>query len=247
MKNYLLKLADDCFIMGHRLSEWCGKGPYLEEDIALTNIALDELGQANHWYEAASKRDENKKSPDELAFLRYEPDYLNAHWVELPNEDYAHTILKVYIFSVYQKLLYEALSKSSDEDLSAIAQKSLKEVRYHYTHTISWMKIFSQGTPESKTRLNKAIDDYWEYTYGLFAKVSGEENLLALDIIPDSEVLYSHFLEITKKDFTDFELNYPSDDHFMQPRSRTGYHTEHFGYILCELQYMQRAYPGCEW
>ncbi|WP_284464016.1 1,2-phenylacetyl-CoA epoxidase subunit PaaC [Chryseobacterium sp.] len=244
--NYLLKLADDSFIMGQRLSEWCGEGPYLEEDIALTNIALDELGQANNFYVYASRVIDNGKSEDDLAFLRYEHEYLNAHWVELPNEDYAQTILKVYVFAVYQKLMYEALSNSVNEELSAIAQKSLKEVRYHYTHTASWMKIFAQGTEESKTRLEKAIEDIWEYSKGLFAKVEGEDDLAILNIVPNADELYKDFVAITEKDFQDFGLEYPINP-FMQPKSRTGYHTEYFGFILCELQYMQRAYPGCTW
>ncbi|MEG0928390.1 MULTISPECIES: 1,2-phenylacetyl-CoA epoxidase subunit PaaC [Chryseobacterium] len=244
--NYLLKLADDSFIMGQRLSAWCGEGPYLEEDIALTNIALDELGQANNFYVYASRVVDNGKSEDDLAFLRYEHEYLNAHWVELPNEDYAQTILKVYVFAVYQKLMYEALSNSANEELSAIAQKSLKEVRYHYTHTASWMKIFAQGTEESKTRLKRAIEDIWEYTKGLFAKTEGEDDLVALNIVPNVDALYEEFVAITKKDFQGFGLEYPANP-FMQPKSRTGYHTEYFGFILCELQYMQRAYPGCTW
>ncbi|MBB4808200.1 ring-1,2-phenylacetyl-CoA epoxidase subunit PaaC [Chryseobacterium defluvii] len=244
--NYLLKLADDSFIMGQRLSEWCGKGPYLEEDIALTNIALDELGQANNFYVYASRVADNGKNEDDLAFLRYEHEYVNAHWVELPNEDYAQTILKVYVFSVYQKLMYEALSNSADEELSAIAQKSLKEVKYHYTHTSSWMKIFAQGTEESRERLVKAIENIWEYTKGLFAKVEGEDDLISLSIAPNVDELYQQFVAVTEKDFQDFGLEYLKD-HFMQPKSRTGYHTEYFGYILCELQYMQRAYPGCTW
>ncbi|MHA7608454.1 1,2-phenylacetyl-CoA epoxidase subunit PaaC [Elizabethkingia meningoseptica] len=244
--NYLLKLADDSFIMGQRLAEWCGKGPYLEEDIALTNIALDELGQANNFYQYASRLTDDGKSEDDLAFLRYEHEYVNAHWVELPNEDYAQTILKVYIFSVYQKLMYQALSKSADEDLSAIAQKSLKEVKYHYTHTSSWMRIFAQGTEESRERLVIAIENIWEYTKGLFAKVEGEDDLAALNIVPDTDELYEQFIAITKQDFQDFGLEYPENS-FMQLKSRTGYHTEYFGYILCELQYMQRAYPGCTW
>ncbi|RNA60573.1 phenylacetate-CoA oxygenase subunit PaaI [Chryseobacterium nematophagum] len=244
--NYVLKFADDSFIMGQRLSEWCGEGPYLEEDIALTNIALDELGQANNLYVYASRMADDGKSEDDLAFLRYEHEYINAHWVELPNEDYAQTILKVYVFSVYQKLMYEALSSSADEDLSAIAQKSLKEVKYHYTHSLSWMKIFAQGTEESRTRLINAIDRIWEYTKGLFAKVEGEDDLIALNIAPNIDGLYNEFVAVTQKDFQDFGLEYPTHL-FMQPKSRTGYHTEYFGYILCELQYMQRAYPGCTW
>lgn len=245
--NYLLKFADDSLIMGQRLSEWCGKGPYLEEDIALTNIALDELGQANNFYQYASRvAADDGKSEDDLAFLRYEHEYVNSHWVELPNEDYAQTVLKVYVFSVYQKLMYEALSNSVDEELSAIAQKSLKEVKYHYIHASSWMRIFAQGTEESRERLVKAIGNIWEYTKGLFTKVEGEGDLVTLNIAPDVDELYKEFISVTKKDFQDFGLEYPVNQ-FMQPKSRTGYHTEYFGYILCELQYMQRAYPGCAW
>lgn len=243
--NYLIKLADDSLIMGQRLSEWCGEGPYLEEDIALTNIALDELGQANNFYQYAA-RINGTKTEDDIAFLRYEHEYVNAHWVELPNEDYAQTILKVYVFAVYQKLMYEALSTSGDEELAAIAQKSLKEVRYHYTHSKSWMNIFTQGTDESKSRLQNALENIWEYTKGLFAKVEGEDELIALNVAVNPDELYTQFLEITKKDFADFGLEYPTQE-FMQPKSRTGYHTEYFGFILCEMQYMQRAYPGCTW
>ncbi|MBP2618795.1 1,2-phenylacetyl-CoA epoxidase subunit PaaC [Chryseobacterium jejuense] len=244
--NYLLKLADDSFIMGQRLSAWCGEGPYLEEDIALTNIALDELGQANNFYVYASRVIDNGKSEDDIAFLRYEHEYVNAHWTELPNEDYAQTILKVYVFSMYQKLMYEALSNSANEELSAIAQKSLKEVRYHYTHAASWMKIFAQGTEESRTRVENAIENIWEYTKGLFAKSEGEDDLVVLNIVPNVDELYQEFVAATEKDFQSFGLEYPVNL-FMQPKSRTGYHTEYFGFILCELQYMQRAYPGCTW
>lgn len=246
MKKYLLKLADDSFIMAQRLIEWCGKGPYLEEDIALTNISLDLLGQANNFYTYAAKVANDGKSEDDLAFTRFEHEYVNAHWVELPNEDYAQTILKVYVFSVYQKLLYEVLSNSEDEEIAAIAQKSYKEVRYHYTHASTWMKIFAGGTEESKRRLTEAIDRIWEYTQGLFAKVETEEDLIKINVAADPDALYQQFLQITHDDFKNFGLEYPKSD-FMQPRSRTGYHTEYFGYILCELQYMQRAYPGCTW
>lgn len=246
MKKYLLKLADDSFYMGHRLSEWCGKGPYLEEDIALVNIALDQLGQAHNFYQYAARLFDDGRTADDLAFLRYEHQYVNAHWVELPNRDYAHTILKVYVFSIYQKLMYQALAQSEDEELAAIAQKSFKEVRYHHTHAASWMKIFAQGTDESRVRINQAIDDYWEYTQGLFAKVEGEDELISVDVVPNPDELYREFLEITAQDFKDFDLEYPKDQ-WMQLRSRTGYHTEYFGYILCETQYLQRAYPGCQW
>lgn len=246
MKNYLLKLADDTLIMGQRLAEWCGKGPYLEEDIALTNIALDYLGQSSNFYKYAAQLQGEGKSEDDLAFLRYEHEYLNAQLVEFPNGDYAQTILKVYFFAAYQKLLYERLSASSDEQLSALAQKSLKEVKYHYTHASTWVKMFAQGTEESSMRLQNAISNLWEYTGGLFDEVDGETELVKLDLIPDSKRLYADWKNLVAEDFEKFGIEIPESE-FMQKGSRKGFHTEYFGYILCELQYMQRAYPGCEW
>lgn len=246
MKNYLLKLADDTLIMGQRLAEWCGKGPYLEEDIALTNIALDYLGQSSNFYKYAAPLQGEGKSEDDLAFLRYEHEYLNAQLVEFPNGDYAQTVLKVYFFAAYQKLLYERLSASSDEQLSALAQKSLKEVKYHYTHASTWVKMFAQGTEESSTRLQNALSNLWEYTGGLFDEVDGETDLVKLELIPDSKKLYAEWKDLVSEDFEKFGIEIPESE-FMQKGSRKGVHTEYFGYILCELQYMQRAYPGCEW
>lgn len=246
MKNYILKIADDSLIMGQRLAEWCGKGPYLEEDIALTNIALDYLGQSSNFYKYAAQLQGESKSEDDLAFLRYEHEYLNAQLTEFPNGDYAQTILKTYFFSVYQKLLYEALSESSDEQLSALAQKSLKEVRYHYTHASTWLKVFANGTDESKSRLQTAVENLWEYTGGLFDETEGEADLAKLDLIPSSADLFERWKENVTQDFNEYAIPLPESD-FMQKGSRKGIHTEYFGYILCELQYMQRAYPGCAW
>ncbi len=184
MKNYLLKLADDSLIMGQRLAEWCGKGPYLEEDIAVINIALDQLGQANNFYNLAANLFNDGRTADDFAMLRVEKEYLNAQLVELPNGDYANTIMKAYFFAVYQNLLYENLSNSADEELRAIAQKSLKEVKYHYTHTETWMRIFAQGTEESRKRIEAA---------GLFDEVEEEENLVALNLIPASKQLHEEW------------------------------------------------------
>lgn len=246
MKNYILKLADDSLIMGQRLAEWCGKGPYLEEDIALINIALDQLGQANNWYGIAVKLANDGRSVDDFAMKRLEKEYLNAQLVELPNGDYAQTILKAYFFSVYQKIMYTHLAQSSNDDVKAIAIKSLKEVKYHYTHTETWMRIFSQGTEESKTRLLNALDAVWEYTGGLFDEVADEKDFVALGIIPDAKQLLEEWKCQVKSDFERFGLEIPTDP-FMQKGSRQGVHTEYFGYILCELQYMQRTYPDCVW
>lgn len=246
MKNYTLKLADDTLIFGQRLSELCGKGPYLEEDIALTNIALDYLGQSNNWFKYAAQTEGLGKTEDDLAFLRLEKEYLNCQLTELPNEDYAHTILKVYFFSVYQKFLYEKLAASEDENLAAIAAKSLKEVKYHYTHASTWVKMFAGGTEESKNRIQNAVNILWEYTGGMFAETPGEQDLVRLSIVPDGGEIHENWLETVSEDFKNFGLQIP-ESNFMQKGSRTGYHTEYFGYILCELQYMQRTYPNCKW
>jgi ring-1,2-phenylacetyl-CoA epoxidase subunit PaaC len=244
--NYTLKLADDTLIFGQRLGELCGQGPYLEEDIALTNVALDYLGQSSNFYKYASQIQDLGKTEDDIAFLRLEKEYVNCQLSELPNGDYANTILKVYFFAVYQKILYTELMKSSDEQLSGIAEKSLKEVKYHYTHTSTWVKMFAGGTEESKSRLKDAVENLWEYTAGMFAETAGENDLAQLEITPNSKNLHELWKQKITEDFQNFGIEIPKNE-FMQKGSRTGYHTEHFGYILCELQYMQRTYPNCAW
>ena len=246
LTKYTLKIADDALIFGQRLSELCGKGPYLEEDIALTNISLDFLGQATNFYKYAAQLQGENKSEDDLAFLRKEKEYLNCQLAEFPNGDYAQIILKVYFFSVYLKLLYEGLMQSTDVQLAALAEKSIKEVRYHYTHSSTWLKVFAQGNEESQNRVAVALDNLWEYTGGIFDEVEGEADLEKLELIPSSKKLYADWKEQVAVDFEKFGLQIPESE-FMQKGSRKGIHTEYFGYILCELQYMQRAYPGCTW
>ena len=244
--NYTLKLADDTLILGQRLGELCGQGPYLEEDIALTNIALDYLGQSNNFYKYAAQIQDLGKTEDDLAFLRLEKEYLNCQLAELPNGDYAQTILKVYFFSVYQKILYEELMKSSDEQLAAIAEKSLKEVKYHYTHASTWIKMFAGGTEESKSRVQDAMENLWEYTGGMFAETFGEEDLAKLEVVPNGKEVHELWTKTVTEDFKNFGIEIPENP-FMQKGSRTGYHTEYFGFILCELQFMQKTYPNCAW
>lgn len=243
---YTLKLADDTLIFGQRLGELTGQGPYLEEDIALTNIALDYLGQSSNLYRYAAQIQGKGRTEDDLAFLRFEKEYLNCQLAELPNGDYANTILKVYFFSAYQMFLYESLMRSTDEQLAGIAEKSRKEVKYHYTHASTWIKMFSGGTEESRQRLSDAVENLWEYTAGMFAQTEGESELSALQIVPDAAELHANWTEKITQDFNSFGISLPESD-FMQKGSRTGYHTEYFGYILCELQYMQRTYPNCVW
>ncbi len=244
--QYCLQLADDNLIMGQRISEWCGHGPYLEEDIAITNIALDYLGQANHFYQLAASQCPDKKNADQLAFLRYEHQYLNAQLCEMPNGDYAQTVFKVYLMAQYQKQLYTELSKSKNENLSALAQKSLKEVHYHLTHAKTWLQIFANGTTESREKIDDAILLLWEYSGGLFDATEEQEQLVAAQIVPCPKMLFTAFQQAVQQDFEAFSLAMPQDQ-FMQKGSRKGIHTEYMGVILCELQYMQRAYPNCTW
>ena len=246
LTKYTLKIADDALIFGQRLSELCGKGPYLEEVIALSNISLDFLGQATNFYKYAAQLQGENKSEDDLAFLRKEKEYLNCQLAEFPNGDYAQIILKVYFFSVYLKFLYEGLMQSTDVQLAALAEKSIKEVRYHYTHSSTWLKVFAQGNEESQNRVAVALDNLWEYTGGIFDEVEGEADLEKLELIPSSKKLFTDWKEQVAVDFEKFGLQIPESE-FMQKGSRKGIHTEYFGYILCELQYMQRAYPGCTW
>lgn len=244
--NYTIKLADDTLIFGQRLGELCGQGPYLEEDIALTNIALDYLGQSSNFFKYAAQLQGENRTEDDLAFLRLEKEYLNCQLSELPNGDYANTILKVYFFSLYQKLLYTELMKSPDTQLAAIAEKSLKEVKYHYTHSSTWVKMFAGGMEESRTRLTDAVANLWEYTLGMFAQTPGEQELIDSETVPDSKILHEIWTAAVTEDFANFGIQIPEST-FMQKGSRTGYHTEYFGFILCELQYMQRTYPNCTW
>lgn len=246
LKNYVLKLADDSLIFGQRLAEWCGQGPYLEEDIALTNIALDYLGQSSNFYSCISELELGGPTEDELAFLRYEHQYLNCQLVELPVGDYANTILKVYFFSVYQNVLLENLQNSTDERLSALSAKSLKEAKYHLIHARTWVEIFSKGTHESRMRIENALSELWGYTGGLFEIVEGEKRLTLSAVVPDADVLKEKWYVQVVEDFQKWDLKVPENP-FQHLGGRQGRHTEYFGYLLCELQYMQRAYPGCQW
>lgn len=244
--QYILKIADDALIMGQRLSEWCGHGPYLEEDLAITNMALDQLGQANYLFQYAAKLDGKNKTEDDVAFLRFEKQYLNAQLVELPNGDYAQTIVKIFLFALYQQLLYTHLQQSKDPQLAAVATKSLKEVNYHLQHATTWITCFANGTTESRERLLKALRFVWSYTDDLFAPIDNEATLVQEGIAPFSEVLRQEWNKKIMDAFANANIPMPTIA-YMHKNSRKGTHTEHMGFILADMQYMQRAYPGCKW
>ena len=239
--NYTLHLADNALILGQRNTEWCGHGPILEQDIAITNISLDLVGQARSFYQYAAQLKADGSTEDMLAYFRTERDFKNCLLVEQPNGDWAQTILRQFLFSSYQYFLYQELQKNSDETLAAIAEKSLKEVSYHLRWSSEWVIRLGDGTDESHSRILKAIDELWRYTGELFIPVAYEKEA-GIDV----SLLKNDWSEKVKAVLTEATLPVP-ENIFMQTGGKTGTHTEHLGYILTELQYVQRAYPGCEW
>ncbi len=256
--EYTLHLADNPLILGHRNSEWCGHGPVLEQDIAITNISLDLIGQARNFYQYAASlinlpiaigttdKPINNATEDTLAYLRDNREFKNCLLVEQPNGDWAKTILRQFLFSIYQYYLYQVLQNSKDEQLAAIAEKSLKEVTYHLRWSSEWVIRLGDGTKKSHQRMLNAIDELWTYTGELFLATSYELQVMSEGIGVDLTLLKPKWEEKVKEIFTEATLPYP-DKVFMQIGGKEGKHTEYLGYILTELQFMQRAYPNCEW
>lgn len=244
--NYCLRIADNSLIIGHRLSEWCGHGPILEEDIAMTNISLDLVGQARSMYDYAAKVEGNGRTEDDLAYVREEREYRNALLCEFPNGDFAQTVARHFFFSVFCHHFYRALESSKDETLSAFATKSLKEVAYHKRHTGDWLIRLGDGTEESHQRTQNAIDTLWPYTGDMFAMDEVDAAMIDAGIGVDLEAVKTRWMADVEAVLKEATINLPEGT-WMHSGSKRGIHTEHFGYILAELQYMQRAYPGCTW
>jgi ring-1,2-phenylacetyl-CoA epoxidase subunit PaaC len=268
-RDFLLHLADTNLILAQRNAEWCGHGPMLEQDIAITNISLDLLGQARNFYQYAAEII-NKKTfnntfssktvtlvegleeatEDSLAYLRTEREFKNLLLVEQPIGDWGQTILRQFLFSQFQYLLYQHLQQCNDEQLAAIATKSLKEVAYHLRWSSEWVIRLGDGTEESHTRMLKAIDELWRYTGEFFIPAAYEnEEIIGVDISllkqPWLEKIMNILEEATLRS-TAFGEN-KEEKIFMHSGGKQGIHTEHMGYILAELQYVQRAYPNSTW
>jgi len=239
--NYILHLADNALILGHRNSEWCGHGPVLEQDIAITNISLDLIGQARNFYQYAATLIGNDSNEDKLAYLRDVREFKNCLLVEQPNGHWAQTILRQFFFSAYQYYLYRQLEQSKDEQLAAIAVKSLKEVTYHLRWSSEWVIRLGDGTEESHARIAKAVENLWPYTGELFI-AADYENEMGIDLksIKEKWVLKVHGI------FSEALLIVPKEQ-WMHTGGKNGSHNEHLGFILAELQFMQRAYPNMEW
>ncbi len=239
--NYILHLADTTLILAQRNSEWCGYGPILEQDIAITNISLDLLGQSRNFYQYAAQLIGGDADEDKLAYLRKEREFKNLLLVEQLNGDWGQTILRQYLFSQYQYILFEKLKHSKDEQVAAITTKALKEIKYHVRWSGEWVIRLGDGTIESNTRMLKAIDELWRYTGEMFVPTN-YENLFAIDFA----ALLNEWLQKVTAIFNEATLPIPKNI-FMQSGGKTGTHTEHLGYILTELQYMQRTYPNSQW
>lgn len=244
--EYTLRIADDSLILGHRVSEWCGHGPILEEDIAMTNIALDLVGQATNFLEYAAKVDGKGKTADDLAFLRYDRDYRNTLLVEQKNGHFGDTMTRQFFFDVFRKLFFEELTKSTDETLAAIAEKSLKETKYHLKHSSEWVIRLGDGTEESHQKIQDSINNLWRFTEELFFTNEVDALLLETGVAVDLNALYPRWKNQVAQVLTEATIEIPEAT-FQQKGGRTGLHTEHLGYLLAEMQYMQRAYPGMEW
>jgi ring-1,2-phenylacetyl-CoA epoxidase subunit PaaC len=246
LSKFCIRLGDHCLIMAHRQSELCSNGPFLEEDIAQINLGLDLLGQAEALLIYAAKLEGGSRSADDLAFRRSERQFHNFMLTEQPNTDFAFVIVRQYIMSLYLLKTYQVLSKVGDETLSGIALKALKELTYHERHFSMWINRLGDGTSESKLRIQTAVDELWMFVGELY-----EED--ALDLIaqkalyaPKGEEMKAFLMEQITAKFTEATLNVP-ESVYMTTGSKQGIHTEYLGFLLTEMQYLQRAYPDAKW
>jgi ring-1,2-phenylacetyl-CoA epoxidase subunit PaaC len=244
--NYTLHLADSTLVLTQRNGAWCGHGPILEQDIAITNITLDLVGQCRNFYQYAAKMIGEDCNEDKLAYLRTEREFKNLLLTEQENGDWAQTIVRQFFFSVYQYFLFEKLQHSKDEQLAAIAAKSLKEVTYHVKWSSEWVIRLGDGTAESNERMQKAIMALWQFTGEMFVPSDYEKALVDENIISNVDLLKDVWMEKVTSVFEEATLPIP-ENIFMQSGGKNGAHTEKLGYVLSEMQYLQRVYPGAEW
>ena len=245
-EKYIARLADSNMIMGQRLSELCSKGPYLEEDIAISNIALDYLGQANMLYELLKKAGNSKHSVNDYVFHRNERNYYNLLLVEQDNGHFGKTMAKIFLYSTYQKILYSHLSKSTNDDIKAIALKSIKEVDYHFKHSRAWVLRLGDGTQVSKIKIQDSIDELWRFTGEMFESDDVENNLISKNIITTSNTYFNEWSTTVKETLKEAFLKEPKNV-VMLTGGKKGLHTEKLGFILAEMQYLPRTFPNAKW
>jgi ring-1,2-phenylacetyl-CoA epoxidase subunit PaaC len=244
--QYLLRLGDDRLVLGHRLSEWCGHGPILEEDIALANIALDLIGQASLYLKLAGETEGKGRSEDDLAYFRDAVDYRNVQLVELPKGDYAFTIVRQFFFDVFSFHVLEVLEKGSHAEIAGIASKGFKEVRYHVRHSSEWVLRMGDGTGESHDRAQKAVNHLWRFTAEMFQADDVDCAVHAVGIGPDLDAIRPKWEGVVKDVLTRATLTIPNDPPAMTG-GRRGRHTESLGHMLSEMQIVARSHPGASW
>ncbi len=244
--EYVLRLGDNALILGQRLSEWCGHGPVLEEDIALTNVALDLIGQARLWLSYACVVEKLGRDEDQIAFLRDCGEYRNVLLVEQPNGDYAETIARQFYFDTWHYFLLRELLGSQDRSIAEIAEKALKEATYHVKRSGDWVVRLGDGTDESHRRMQRAIDDLWMYTGELFEVDALDRSLIARGVGADLERLREPWLSHVGAVVSEATLTLPAGE-WAQDGGKRGVHSEHLGHLLSQMQFMQRAYPGMCW
>jgi ring-1,2-phenylacetyl-CoA epoxidase subunit PaaC len=244
--QYLLRLGDDRLVLGHRLSEWCGHGPILEEDIALANVSLDLIGEATLLLKLAGEIEGRDRHEDALAYFRDSIDFRNALMVELPKGDFGFTIVRQLFFSVYSLLQMDALSRSTNADLAGIAAKAVKESRYHVRHSAEWVVTLGDGTTESRERTQRAVDELWRYTGELFISDDIDREVAAAGLGVDPSTLAERWQLEVRKTLEEATLSIPKTG-YMQRGGRDGKHTEHLGHMLAEMQIVARSHPGATW
>ncbi|EAS20063.1 phenylacetic acid degradation protein, paaC [Flavobacteria bacterium BBFL7] len=244
--DYLLGVADNYLILGQRLGELCGHGPNLEPDIALTNISLDMFGQVRSFYQYIAQLKGDKTTEDDIAFLRKEREYKNVLLVEQPNTDFGYVIVRQFFFDVYNRMFLGALQQSADQTLRALAFKGIKEASYHERFSGDWLKRLGDGTEESKTRVQQAVNDLWIYTDELFHTTEADDAMIAAGVAPDMLQLKEYYYDKVGELFSTAALEIPEVEYF-QKGGKEGMHSEHMGYILADMQYMQRTYPDSKW
>lgn len=244
--EYLLRLGDNALVLSQRLSEWCGKGPAFEEDMALTNVALDLLGQARLWLTYAGEVEGRGRDENRLAFLRDAHEFRNLLLVEQPNDDYAHTLARQFLFDAWHSLLLQALARSTDARIADIATKAIKEVDYHQRRTADLVVRLGDGTDESRRRMQEALDDLWPYAGEMFEADAVDELLVAQGIACDPQSLREPWMAHVQAVLADATLDVPKAK-WSQRGGKQGRHSEKLGFLLAEMQFVQRAYPNSTW
>jgi ring-1,2-phenylacetyl-CoA epoxidase subunit PaaC len=245
--DYLLRQGDNALILSQQLSQLCGKGPALEEDMALTNVALDLLGQTRMWLSYAGEIEGQQRDEDRLAFHRDAQQYRNVLLVEQPNASYAETLMRQFLFDSWHYFLMQGLLKSSDPRIAEIAEKSFKEVTYHLRRSGDLVVRLGDGSPISHDKMQAALDELWMYSGEVFIYDAVDQAMVDAGVAPGADALRAAFLEHVAEIFAEATLVMPAPDAWMQRGGKQGRHSEHLGFILAEMQFLQRAYPGAAW